>query len=140
MQGESERVRAVNQRFYEALSSQNLLIMEQIWSHSRYVRCVHPGWKMLQGWDAIRDSWRAIFTEAICLTVEAEDADVTILGPTAIVTCRERITTFNLDGSRFASAQATNIFEKNEGRWLLVHHHASPIAPPTPPEPPEEED
>src|SRR5437867_7129485 len=111
MQGESERLRATNQRFYDALSNQNLLIMEQVWSHSRYVRCVHPGWNMLEGWDAIRDGWRAIFTEAICLTVEPEDPDITILGPIAIVTCRERITTFTLDGSRVAAAQATNIFQ-----------------------------
>lgn len=132
MQGEADRVRAINQRFYDAVSHQNMLAMEQVWSHTRYVRCVHPGWNMLEGWDMIRESWREIFTDAICLTVEAEDPDVTVLGPTAIVTCREKITTFTLDGSSTSMAQATNIFEKVDGRWLLIHHHASPLALPEP--------
>jgi ketosteroid isomerase-like protein len=127
MQPEVESVRSTNQRFYDALSSQNLLVMEAIWSHAPHVRCVHPGWNMLVGWEAIRDSWRSIFTQALCLTVEALDPQVTVLGPTAIVTCREKITSFTLEGSTMASAEAANIFEKRAGRWQLIHHHASPI-------------
>ena len=137
MQDEAERVRATNQRFYDALSNQNMLVMEQVWSHSRYVRCVHPGWNMVEGWDAIRESWREIFTDAICLTVTPEDPDVTVVGPTAIVTCREKITSFTLDGSSTSAAQATNVFEKVDGHWLLIHHHASPLARPEPQGPPE---
>ena len=128
MHGESERVRNQNKRFYEALSSQNILSMEKVWSRSGYVRCVHPGWDMLEGWPSIRDSWRTIFTNAICLTVEAETSEVEVHGPIAVVTCRERISSFTLDGSNVALALATNIFEKREGRWLLIHHHASSIA------------
>jgi ketosteroid isomerase-like protein len=26
--------------------------------------------------------------------------------------------------------QATNVFERRDGRWYLVHHHGSPIYPP----------
>ena len=133
MQADTESVRATNKRFYEALSTQNLLGMEQLWSHGPHVRCVHPGWKMIEGWDAIRDSWRIIFKQSLCLTVEPLDAQVAILGPTAIVTCREKITSFTLDGSSVTAAQATNVFEKRNGRWLLVHHHASSIPRSDPP-------
>jgi uncharacterized protein (TIGR02246 family) len=127
MLGENEVVRAANKRFYDALSKQNLLDMEEIWSHAPHVRCVHPGWAMIEGWDAIRDSWRAIFTGAICLTVVPQEPRVTVLGPTAIVTCREQITSFTLDGSSTSAALATNVFEKRHGRWQLIHHHASPF-------------
>jgi ketosteroid isomerase-like protein len=127
MHGEAERVRIQNKRFYEALSSQNILSMEKVWSRSSYVRCVHPGWNMLEGWESIRDSWRTIFTNAICLTVEPETSEVNVHGPIAVVTCRERISSFTLDGSSVTTALATNIFEKREGRWLLIHHHASPM-------------
>jgi uncharacterized protein (TIGR02246 family) len=127
MQPEVESVRSSNQRFYEALSSQNLLLMEDVWSHAPYVRCIHPGWNMLEGWQAIRDSWRSIFTQAICLTVEPLDAQVTVVGHAAIVTCREKITSFTLEGSSRSTAEATNLFEKRDGRWQLIHHHASPI-------------
>ncbi len=127
MQGDTELVRATNQRFYKALSTQNLLDMEQIWSHAPHVRCVHPGAALLEGWDAIRESWRGIFTRSICLTVEPAEPQVTVCGPMAIVTCRERITQFTLDGSSVAAALATNVFEKRGGRWQLIHHHSSPL-------------
>jgi uncharacterized protein (TIGR02246 family) len=127
MLGDAETVRAVNQRFYDALSRQNMLAMEEIWAHRADVRCVHPGRGIVEGWDAVRASWRAIFTHAICLTVVPEEPRVTVLGPTAIVTCRENISSFTLEGSRVVAAQATNVFEKRDGRWHLVHHHASSI-------------
>ena len=135
MHGDAESVSTANRRFYEALSQQNLLGMEQVWSHAPHVRCVHPGAAMLEGWDTIRDSWRAIFTRSICLTVTPQNPKVTVLGPTAIVTCREQINSFTLDGSTVVAAQATNVFEKRDGRWQLIHHHASPIGtePPLPP-------
>lgn len=127
MHGDAERVRQLNQQFYEALSSQNLLTMEKVWSHSDYVRCVHLGRDVLQGWDAIRDSWRNLFTEAICLTVKPSAVQVRVTGPAAIVTCRESISSFTLEGMLTSDAQATNVFEKQDGQWLLVHHHASPV-------------
>jgi len=128
MHSEADSVRAANQRFYQALSQQNLLDMEQIWSHAGHVRCVHPGSRLLEGWDMIRASWREIFTASICMTVTPHDAKVTVLGPTAIVTCREQIHSFTLDGSSMGAAQATNVFLKRDGRWQMIHHHASPIA------------
>lgn len=132
MLGDAETVRGVNRRFYEAVSKQNLLVMEEIWAHDPHVRCVHPGWRLLEGWDAIRDSWRTIFTSSICLTVVPEEPRVTVLGPTAIVTCREKISTVTLDGSTVSAAEATNVFERRDGRWHLIHHHASPIADASP--------
>jgi len=132
MLGDAETVRGVNRRFYEAVSKQNLLVMEEIWAHDPHVRCVHPGWRLLEGWDAIRDSWRTIFTSSICLTVVPEEPRVTVLGPTAIVTCREKISSVTLDGSTVSAAEATNVFERRDGRWHLIHHHASPIADASP--------
>ena len=26
-----------------------------------HAKCVHPGWPLLTGWDAVRSSWEAIF-------------------------------------------------------------------------------
>lgn len=130
MHSETERVRVVNQRFYEALSAQNLLRLEQLWAHSAQVRCSHPGETMLAGWATIRESWRALFTRSIAFTIEPLLAEVNIHGPIAVVTCQERISSFTLDGSRVATTLATNIFEKQRGRWLLIHRHASPVAAP----------
>ncbi len=136
MQGDAESVQAMNQRFYEALSKKNMLAMEEIWSHEPHVRCVQPGWGLIEGWEAIRNSLRDLLTRSICLTVVPEQARVTVVGPTAIVTCRESISSFTLDGSTTGAAQATHVFEKRDGRWQLIHRHVSPLAaeepPPTP--------
>ena len=48
------KVREANARFYEAVSSQSLAEMEAVWSHASWVKCVHPGWELLTGWDKIR--------------------------------------------------------------------------------------
>ncbi len=127
MHSEADRVRAVNQRFYEALSAQNLLRLEQLWAHSRYVRCKHPGAQMLAGWESIRESWRELFTRSICFAIEPLLDEVSVHGPIAVVTCREKVSSFTLDGSTVATTLATNIFEKQRGRWLLIHRHASPV-------------
>jgi len=124
---DADAVRDVNARFYRARSGQNLLEMEAVWSHAPHVCCTHPGQSMVQGWDRIRDSWRAILSGALCLTVEPEAEQITIVGPAAIVTCRERITAFTLDGSTVAARQATNVFQKRRGRWQLIVHHASSL-------------
>jgi ketosteroid isomerase-like protein len=127
MSGDAESVRAANQRFYDALSSQSMLAMEQVWAHAPEVRCVHQGAAVLEGWEAIRESWRAIFAHAICLTVVPRDPKVTVVGPTAIVTCREQIASMTLDGSTIAAAQATNVFAKHAGHWHLIHRHSSAL-------------
>jgi ketosteroid isomerase-like protein len=130
MNVDADAVRAANARFYQARSGQNLLEMEGIWSHAPHVCCVHPNADVLTGWDRIRDSWREILSGALCLTVEPEGEMVTVVGPAAIVTCRERITAFTLDGSMVAARLATNVFQKRRGRWQLIVHHASPLDTP----------
>jgi hypothetical protein len=45
----------------------------------------------------------------------------------AWVICTENITIFNDSSFDSAQAVATNLFIRREGRWLMVHHHASPI-------------
>ncbi len=57
-------VKEINARFYEALSAQDLAAMETVWLHEPWVRCVHPGWEMLTGWQSIRKSWSNIFKNA----------------------------------------------------------------------------
>jgi ketosteroid isomerase-like protein len=127
MRSDAEGVRAANQRFYEAVSRQSLVDLEQIWSHAAHVRCVHPGARLLEGWDAIRASWREIFGGAICLTAVPHDPQVALLGSIAIVVCREEITSITRSGSLQGMRLSTNVFERRDGRWQLIHYHASPL-------------
>jgi len=76
------------------------------------------------------ESWRELFTRSICLTIEPLLAEINVHGPIAVVTCREKMSSVTLDSSTVATTMATNIFEKQRGRWLLIHRHASPVLEP----------
>src|SRR6266436_3438662 len=54
-------VEQANARFYQAFETLDLARMELVWSHREHVKCVHPGWPILIGWDAVRSSWASIF-------------------------------------------------------------------------------
>lgn len=45
----------------------------------------------------------------------------------AWVTCLQEIVYIKRDSVMFNLPQSTNIFEKQNGRWLMIFHHASPI-------------
>ena len=128
MSADSETaIEEANTKFYRALESGDLERMEEVWAHEDWVRCVHPGWDLITGWQRVRESWEMIFEGGQKMRASPSEVWVRTTGELAVVTCTENITVFN--EARFDSAQATatNLFVHTEGRWLMVHHHASPI-------------
>lgn len=125
-----EEVRRANAAFYRAVESLDLAEMDGVWAHAEHARCVHPGWAMLQGWEAIRASWAEIFRNTVEIRFTIRDISVAGEGDIAWVACTEHI--FQQAGSRVSvtTAQATNIFERGWDGWRLVHHHASHVGPP----------
>jgi ketosteroid isomerase-like protein len=121
------KVREANARFYEAVSSQSLAEMEAVWSHASWVKCVHPGWELLTGWDKIRESWDNIFHNAGYLRITINNLSIQIQNEFAWVVCTEIIASAHEANYQTATAQATNIYHKVGEAWLLVHHHASPV-------------
>ncbi len=61
MSAEESEVREANARFYRALNDLDLSGMDRVWAHESFVRCVHPGWELIVGWEAVRASWEGIF-------------------------------------------------------------------------------
>jgi len=120
-------VRAANQEFYKTLDTASLEAMDHIWLHEDWVRCVHPGWDVLNGWKEVRESWDRIFQGDQKMKVSTDDVSVCPIGDVALVTCIENIMIFQ--GADFDSMQAvaTNVFINKDGRWLMAHHHASAI-------------
>ena len=119
----------MNKTLYAALQNLNLKEMDAVWLHEPWVRCVHPGWDILEGWEAVRESWQQMFdvTESMRITVRTQF--IRVEGSTAWICCRESISSAAGGRSSSAQAQATNIFEKRSGEWYLVHHHASMLPP-----------
>ena len=60
-EAEEEKVLAANLAFYEAMRSLDIARMEAVWLQEDWVRCLHPGWELLLGWEEVQRSWAAIF-------------------------------------------------------------------------------
>jgi ketosteroid isomerase-like protein len=116
-----------NATFYEALEQKDIAAMDAIWSHEDYARCVHPGWNLVRGWSAIRQSWENIFTGETKLKFSLRNVEAHVIGSSAVVVLLEEITFVNGVHSHTQVVVATNIFEEKNSTWKLVHHHASPI-------------
>jgi hypothetical protein len=103
-----------------------------VWRQDEEVQCIHPGWPRLLGWQAVRDSWIRIFNNTRSMTFQITDTKVTVLGPAAWVVCVERITMVIDEEPQETRVLATNLFMREddyptEPRWLMVHHHGSPV-------------
>lgn len=120
-------VEQANTAFYRALESGVIERMDEVWAHETWVRCVHPGWDMLTGWSQVRESWVMIFEGGQKMRASPSDVWVHVSSDFAWVICTENITIFSESSFDSAQAAATNLFVRRDGRWLMVHHHASAI-------------
>ena len=120
-------VEQANARFYQAFETLDLARMEQVWSHGEHVKCVHPGWPLLTGWEAVRDSWKTIFENTEEMRFTLSDVRVVAERDVAWVTCTENILSEVRGRISVTSVLATNLFERGTEGWRMIHHHASHI-------------
>ena len=88
---EAAEAEEANARFYRAFEALDLAEMDRVWAHGEHVRCVHPGWALLEGWEAVRQSWEAIFKGSGEMRFSLGDVQARVTGDTAWVTCAENI-------------------------------------------------
>jgi len=123
-----DAVRAANAAFYDAFRARDLDAMDALWTRAHPALCVHPGWDVLRGREAVMKSWRRILANPNAPKLEGSDVAVALVGDAvALVTCREGAP------GRGAGIVATNVFVLEEGQWRIAHHHAGPLAEPAPP-------
>ena len=122
-----ESIKSANTEFYRAIEAGIIERMEDVWSHTENARCVHPGWHLLVGYSRIREAWERIFASEQKMRISPTDVYVYYLGDFAWITCIENITVFQETNFDTVQAVATNLFIKHDGKWLMLHHHASPI-------------
>ena len=124
-----DAVEQANQRFYRALENADLDAMSAVWLHEDWVKCVHPGWDLIIGWEKVRESWRQIFDGNVGMRIAATDVEVQVEGEFALVSCYELLAVF-LDRNKApvsARTTATNLFRLTAGEWRMIHHHASQV-------------
>ncbi|MGH9888203.1 MAG: nuclear transport factor 2 family protein [bacterium] len=115
-----------NARFYQAIEELSVSGMDELWLHEDWVRCIHPGWDVLVGWERVRQSFEQIFASTRWLRVIPTAVEVQIIGEVGMVACAENITSTSDGDVGVAVAQATNLFRRTPDGWKLFHHHASP--------------
>jgi ketosteroid isomerase-like protein len=125
---DEEEALAANAAFYAAFAASDAGRMDAVWARRAPVACVHPGWEVLAGRDAVMESWRRMFETGGAPPILCEKAAAHLLGAAAFVTCFERVPG--------AVLVATNFFVREEGRFRMVHHHASPLTRVAPARPP----
>jgi ketosteroid isomerase-like protein len=125
--GDVAEVEAANLGFYRAFETLDLARMDAVWVHEERAQCVHPGWPLIVGWAAIRQSWETIFANTTEMRFTIADARVAGGSDLAWVTCTENILA-DVDGRvSVTSLLATNVFERAAEGWRMVHHHASHV-------------
>jgi len=127
IQARIEEVSRANQEFYEAFETLDIGRMDGIWAKQDYVTCIHPGWSQRVGWPAVRDSWVLIFNNTFSMKFELTEILVQVAGDVAWVICTENITSRQGDAVQESQVLATNLYERIEDRWYIIHHHASPV-------------
>jgi ketosteroid isomerase-like protein len=125
--GDSQEIEAINARFYRAFEALDLAEMDRVWSHGEHVKCVHPGWPLLVGWEAVRASWETIFTNTAEMRFTVTDVQVVCCGTLGWVTCTENILSQVRGRVAVTSVLATNLFEHGAEGWRMLLHHASHV-------------
>ena len=124
---DKETVLASNEAFYNAFSKRDISAMSLLWWQGTSSLCIHPGGRVLIGWEMIRASWESIFQNTDFLEIELEIIKIEIDQALAYVVVGETVLQSSRGRKLKAQSMATNIFQKMAQKWYLVNHHGSPI-------------
>lgn len=114
--------------FYRAFERADLAAMMAVWAEDEEIICVHPGGERLVGFDAVRDSWRQLFSQGPRLRFETQGLHVHTVRLMSVHSLYESITV----SGELAPPQlvlATNIYVLTPQGWRMLAHHASPLPP-----------
>jgi ketosteroid isomerase-like protein len=117
-----------NTFFYQAFQQLSINQMDIILSHGDDSISIHPGWELVIGWMAIKESWIQIFNKIEMIDMKTNTLSLRKCGNLAIFICLENIRISENGRINRSCVLSTNVFEQSKGRWLLSHHQASSIS------------
>jgi ketosteroid isomerase-like protein len=122
-------VKAASNAFYAALPVlDDGTCMQTVWANTPYVTYVGPSsLAVIVGWDAQKRYWEAFNSEFTARSVSIATARIHAVGNLAWEIGTEVGHAQMKDGStREIDWIVTNVFEKIDGFWRMVSHHAQP--------------
>jgi ketosteroid isomerase-like protein len=124
-----ERVNAASQLFIAAISVRDISAMDKVWAHESYATFIGPlSTTVVVGWDGVRKAWEMRFSQFDRVTTSVVESHAHTNGNVAWAIGIEKVQLLRKDGKTLNfDAFVTNVFEKQDGRWLMVSHQATPI-------------
>ena len=116
---------AAEEAFYRAFAALDPAAMRRAWSADDTITCIHPGGPLLQGQQAVLQSWAEIFSGSQPPRLVWERLSTVQEGDLAVHVTVEHIHSGDPAAGRGARVIATNVFRRQPGGWLLIQHHAS---------------
>jgi ketosteroid isomerase-like protein len=126
---DTEGVQEASKGFYTALTVlDNGEAMYKVWAHTPYITFVGPRSKsVIVGWDAQKKYWLESNKLFLLRDIVVLDQQIHANGNLAWETGRETGDVKMANGTTSKiSNMVTNVYEKLDGRWLIVSHHAQP--------------
>jgi len=126
---DTEGVKTASKAFYTALAVlDNGEAMEKVWAHTPYVTYVGPRAKsIIVGWDAQKKYWEDTNKLFASRNVSLSDQHIHVNGNLAWEIGQESGDPKMKDGKDAkADYIVTNVYEKVDGRWVIVSHHVQP--------------
>ena len=86
-------------------------------------------WCLLSGWEAVRQSWEAIFKDSRELRFTLSDLQIQIEGGLAWVTGTENILSQSQGNISVTAVLVTNVYERRGTRWLMAQNTSYGMQP-----------
>jgi ketosteroid isomerase-like protein len=124
-----ERIDVATKDFIAAISARDIQAMDKLWAHESYVTFMGPlSTTIVVGWDGVRKAWEMRFGQFGRVTISVPESHVHVNGDVAWAIGIERAQLLRKNGETLGfDAFVTNVFERHDGRWLVVSHQATPI-------------
>jgi ketosteroid isomerase-like protein len=124
-----DRVNAASQLFIAAISARDIRAMDKLWAHESYATFIGPlSTTVVVGWEGVRKAWEMRFSQFDRVTISSAETHVHTNGAVAWAVGVEKVQLLRKNGETLGfDAFVTNVFERRNGRWLMVSHQATPI-------------
>jgi ketosteroid isomerase-like protein len=125
-------VKAVVNAYHVALSALDAAKLDALWVHDDTVMDIEPNDKAISlGWDAVKKNFDTEFASlAEMKLMQTDGPHIQVKGDTAWSTSIANATTLHPKGGPvLTNVQTfeTDVFQKRDGKWLLVSHTALPV-------------
>ena len=124
-----EGVDAAGAHFIAAIAARDIHAMEKLWAHDSAVTFIGPlSTTIVIGWDGVRKAWEMRFGQFDQVRISLAESHIRVNGAMAWAVGVESVHLLRKDSTTLSfDAFVTNVFEKRDGRWLMISHHATPI-------------